>query len=294
MATNHLESMPLSDADGVDGGKLHDGAMEGVALTNEEVDDLFNDDQDTSQRPLDYETFLPGFSDDEGGETAFDRSWTSQKAGKASPKNKKSPRRSEDSDGDDEASPRTKRPRHSLFGGPDEEVLHQEQEAVEQNEDTGALQTPRPDIRRRFSSLTLDQQDAQDVHDTEDIQEAQGGDSFNIGFDLGSFQMTSMPNAPSRAPSEESIVIPPDTVVSIYVRSFCVTFIHITSPCTNCDRISIERKPSPILTPTRPGITTRLKKPSSRLHDFRKPKPPRLQRRRARASRREKKRQNSC
>jgi hypothetical protein len=101
MATNHLESMPLSDADGVDGGKLHDGAMEGVALTNEEVDDLFNDDQDTSQRPLDYETFLPGFSDDEGGETAFDRSWTSQKAGKASPKNKKSPRRSEDSDGDD-------------------------------------------------------------------------------------------------------------------------------------------------------------------------------------------------
>jgi hypothetical protein len=266
--------------------------MEDVTLTNEEVDDLFNDDQDTSQRPLDYETFLPGFSDDEGGEAAFDRSWTSQKAGKASPKNKKSPRRSEDSDGDDEASPRTKRPRHSLFGGPDEEVLHQEQEAVEQNEDMSVLETPRPDIRQRFSSLTLDQQDAQDVHDTEGIQEAQGVDDFNMGLDLGSSDMTSMPNAPSRAPSEESIVIPPDTVVSVYGRSFHVNFTHITSPRTNCDRISIERKPSPILIPTRPGITTRPKKPSSRLHDFRKPKPPRLQRRRARASRRGKRRQN--
>jgi hypothetical protein len=219
--------------------------MQDVTRTNEELDDLFNDDQDTSQQPLDYDTFQPGFSDDEGGEEAFNRSWPAQQARKKSPKSKKSPRRSETSDGDDEASPHSKRPRKSLFGGPDEEMQGQEQEENEQNEGLGTLEIGRPDMRQRFSSLNLDQQDAQDVQDTQNIQEAEDGGHFNMDFDFGGTAIGRVSHAPSRAPSEESIVILPDTVVSAFTHSFNMTSAHITSRSTNCARTSIERKRSP-------------------------------------------------
>jgi hypothetical protein len=218
--------------------------MEDVMRTNEELDDLFNDDQVTSQQPLDYETFLPGFSDDEDGEEAFNRSWPAQQARKKSPKSKKSPRHSETSDGYDEASPHSKRPRKSLFGGPDEEMQDQEQEENKRNEEMGNLQIARPDMRQRFSSLNLEQQDAQDVQDTQNIQEAEDGGHFDTGFDLGGSAMDGMSQVPSRAPSEESIVIPPDTMVSVFTPYFSVTSAHITSQSTNCAKTSIERKRS--------------------------------------------------
>jgi hypothetical protein len=223
-------------------------AMEDVAPTNEDIDDLFNDDQDTSQQPLDYETFQPGFSDDEGGEEAFNRSWPAQQARKKSPQGKKSPRRSKTSDGGDEANPHAKRPRKSLFGGPDEEMQDEEEEENEQNEEMGTLEIPRPDMRQRFSSLNLDQQDAQDVQDvsgTQDTHEAADGGHFDMGFDLGDSAMASMSRVLSRAPSEDSVIIPPDTVVSAFTNPLNATLAHITSRSTNCARISIDPKPSP-------------------------------------------------
>jgi len=226
-------------------------AMEDVQQIDKEpvddaMDDLFNDpepndavgadDPDDEQQTMYYNTLPKGFSDDEGGEEAFDRSWTAHQARKASPKQKKSPRRSEDDDGDDESSPRIKRPRKSLFGGPDEEVDNEqlenridgqdedliddhdhdridnqqenridnqnEERAHDQEEDLVTHKAARPDIRQRMSRVNLDQQEAQDDR------------PFNLGFGLGSSERDSTSPRPSRAASEESVDIPPDDKVS--------------------------------------------------------------------------------
>ena len=180
--------------------------MEDAQRTDQEVDELFVDDENNAQQPMNYDTFQPGFSDDEGGEEAFDRSWGGHQARRASPKKKKSPRRSEDGDGDDEGSPRTKRPRKSLFGGPNEEI-----------EDMNVSKASRPNIRHRMSSLNLDQQEAQDER------------TFNLGFGLGSSERDSMSPVPSRAPSEDSIIIPPDDQVGLPSMLISVKRVLLTS-----------------------------------------------------------------
>jgi hypothetical protein len=139
----------------------NDEPMEDAPQTIDDIDASFVDDQEHAQQPMNYDTFAPGFSDDEGGEATFDRTWAAQQARKVSPKNKKSPRRSETSDGGDEASTRTKRPRKSLFGGPVKEVDDGDIDGHcnSQNIDMDAPEAPTPDFRQRMSSLNLEQQD---------------------------------------------------------------------------------------------------------------------------------------
>lgn len=181
-----------------------------------------------SQHNMNLATFPEGFSDDEdeSGEKAYDRTWETHQARKASSKQKKSPRRSEEDDGNEEGSPRAKEPRKSLFGGPVEDVedqqleerfedqdddimVDQEQIVVDaqdgssagNHEDMNAFEAPRPDIRHRMSSLTVDQQAAQNTGE------------LSLGFGLDSSEFDGMSPTPSRAPSEDSVVIPPDDQV---------------------------------------------------------------------------------
>jgi hypothetical protein len=188
------------------------------------TDALFNDssandesganDPNQAQPTTEY-VLPPGFPDDEGGDEAFDRLWTGHQARKAMPKQKKSPRRSEDGDGDDEASPRGKKPRKSLFGGgPVEDVegealLNVEDElpediqdqvmkdrADEVEEDISSSSVPRHDIRQRMSSLNLD------------LQEKPDNRSFKLGFGIATSNRDEHSPVPSRAVSEESVAIP--------------------------------------------------------------------------------------
>ena len=154
-------------------------------------------------------TFAQGFSDDEGGEEAFDRTFAGHQARKASSKQKKPPRRSEDGDADDEDSPKAKKPRKSLFGGgpvEDTEEPHnfeddlpeaiQDQEMEDRvndvEEDSSSSHISKPDIRQRMSSLNLDMQEQQDSR------------PFSLGFGLAIDNSAAL----SRAASEESVNIP--------------------------------------------------------------------------------------
>jgi hypothetical protein len=194
-----------------------DTLMDEDPMPDRDLDALFVGDAVDAQQPMNYEMFSSGFSDDEGGEQAFDRSWAAQQAKKASLKDKKSPRRSEGRESGEKANPRTKRPRKSLFGGPFEEVDDHQEKVDKDNPDLEAdtPETSGPNIRNRMSSLDLDQQQVEDV---EDIQEAQDTRPFDMGFDLISFDQDDMPPRLSRALSEDSPVIPPDNQVSLQVK----------------------------------------------------------------------------
>lgn len=233
-----------------------DQAVNSTQRSHDSLDDLFKDpeshdrhsveDQHQAQQSLNYDTFQPGFSDDEGGGEVFKSSWTAQQARKASPKNKKSPRRLQDDDGDEEISPMIKRPRKSLFGGPD--TTSEDQAAFEnianQNEDLQTPEPSKPDIRHRLSSLNLVQQEAQDTR------------TYDLSFRLGSSDEDSMSPIPSRAPSEESVIIPSDDQVGFHYNFADVIHTHTFSPHMNCARTLIGRKHSPISIPTRPVTTT--------------------------------------
>ncbi|KAF1938120.1 hypothetical protein EJ02DRAFT_32670 [Clathrospora elynae] len=151
---------------------------------------------------LKYGSLPKGFSDDEDAVEAFDRSWTGYQARKFPSKVKKSPRRSTDGS-DHEASPRSKRPRQSLFGGPTEKF---EDEApaeylVEEAEDTHELQTPAHGIGTRMSSLNLEQQE-RELSPSERL--------LTLGFGLATSDRGSISPRASPAPSERSFIIPPE------------------------------------------------------------------------------------
>jgi hypothetical protein len=167
-------------------------------------DDLLMDNEQNAQQAMNYDTFKLGFSDDEGGDEAFDHSWEAQKARKPSQNKKKSPRRSEDSDGDDEASPRAKKSRQSLFGGPGGGVADEEHDeyTIDQNVEPIFPQTIGHGIGNRMSSMNLDDHDAHGVY------------NFSPDFGTGTSNWDSRSLIPSRAPSVESIIIPPDDQVS--------------------------------------------------------------------------------
>jgi hypothetical protein len=265
MANNSLPRRPEDDLDsrgeaGSNAGEPHksnnEDMMEDVLHTAEETDALFFDDKDSSQQVIDYDTFQPGFSDDEGGADAFDRSWTAQQLRKKSPKSNKLPRRSENADSDDETSQQTKRPRKSLFGGPAQDVPSPQREefAGDHIGDEETLNASKPDIRHRLGSLDLNQQNSQN---DEDVQ--LGRDEHTP--DLGTSAVASKLPAPSRAPSEESIDIPPDTEVS-NSKILYVAYAYTPSLYTSCVRISTAQKSSPTSTPIRRATTTQLKRQS--------------------------------
>jgi hypothetical protein len=228
-----------------------DQAVNSTQHSHDSLDDMFKDpeshdrliveDQHQAQQSMNYDTFQPGFSDDGGGGEVFKSSRTAHQAMKASPKNKKTPRHLQDDDGNEEASPTIKRPRKSLFGGPD--TTFEDREAYKnianQNEDLQTPETSNPNIQHRLSSLNLVQQDAQDTG------------TYDLGFTLGSSDEGSMSPIPSRAPSEESVIIPSDDQVGFHADFTDVIHTHTFSPHMNCARTLIGRRHSPISTPTR-------------------------------------------
>jgi hypothetical protein len=176
-------------------------------------DALSFDQPGNTQQPVNYDSLALGFSDEEGAGRQYDRSWGAEQARKPSPKSKKSPRRSNKGDTGDEASPKAKRPRQSLFGGPGEEAQEPEIESNLNDQDVDMVAPePSPDFRHRMSSLNLDQQEE---HDTEEFQNAQDNRPFDLGLGLGSFEDDGMLATGSRAASEESFTIPPDDQVSL-------------------------------------------------------------------------------
>ncbi|KAI4646303.1 uncharacterized protein J4E78_009225 [Alternaria triticimaculans] len=166
--------------------------------------------QNSVHDDMNYNGLEEGFSDDDDAPKAFDRSWTTHQARRSSLKSKKSPRTD---DGDDEPSPRTKKPRQSLFGGLVEEVeedhfddLFEEQPddcLVDEEVDLPETEMPRQSIGNRMSSLNLDQQE-REVSPFEQ--------QFNLGFEQpGDSDREGMSSRGSPAPSDGEVVIPPDT-----------------------------------------------------------------------------------
>jgi hypothetical protein len=191
----------------------NDQPTDDVADHNEVGNNSLFGDQDDAERPMNYDHFKPGFSDDEGGAEAFDRSWEGHKARKAPPKQKKSPRRSDN--GDDEASPRAKRPRQSLFGGPSNPPENENHESCteSQSESAPVPMTPAAVLGDDMSGMHLDQEDTQDTSQFNQ-QYAHDNCPFSVGFGFQYFDRDNASPAPSRAVSEESVVIPPDDQVS--------------------------------------------------------------------------------
>jgi hypothetical protein len=242
---------------------IDSNTMEDVSRGSQGTSDLF-DDNDNAQPTTEY-VLPPGFPDDEGGDEAFDRSWSGHQARKAMPKQKKSPRRSEDGDGDDEAIPRAKKPRKSLFdGGPVEDVEEEAEHNVEDDlpediqdqimedradeveEDISFPSVPKPDIRQRMSSLNLD------------LQEEPDNRLFKLGFGIGTSDRDEHSPALSRAVSEESVAIPKEVGTLLKTRKAACTDNARTY--TTCAETSIARGQSHILTATRRATTTLHKK----------------------------------
>ncbi|KAI4933424.1 uncharacterized protein J4E92_003090 [Alternaria infectoria] len=193
-----------------DGGHDDDEPMEDVQQAVQRDLELNAPRQNAAQHDMNYNTLEEGFSDDEDAPKAFDRSWTAHQARRSSPKSKKSPRTD---DGDDEASPRSKKPRQSLFGGLTEEVeedhfddLFEEQPddpLVDEGVDLPETEIPRQSIGNRMSSLNLDQQE----RELSPFEQ-----QFNLGFEQpGDSDREGMSSRGSPAPSDGEIVIPPDT-----------------------------------------------------------------------------------
>jgi hypothetical protein len=152
-----------------------------------------------------------GFSDDDDAPQAFDRSWSGHQARKSPSTSKKSPRTD---DGNDEASPRVKRPRQSLFGGPKDEIEEDQfddlfgelpEEGLRDQADN-LLETavPRENIGNRLSGLDLEAQETE-VHSSEQ--------PLNLGFGFEESERDSMSPRVSPALTDGNIVIPPDTQV---------------------------------------------------------------------------------
>jgi len=225
-----------------DGGHDDDEPMEDVQQAVQRDLDLDPPRQNAAQHDMNYNTLEEGFSDDEDAPKAFDRSWTAHRARRSSPKSKKSPRTD---DGDDEASPRSKKPRQSLFGGLAEEVeedhfddLFEEQPddpLVDEEVDLPETEMPRHSIGNRMSSLNLDQQE-REVSPFEQ--------QFNLGFEQpGDSDREGMSSRGSPAPSDGEIVIPPDTQVRLFILlPLSQSSTYFTSRPMDCDKVSTERR----------------------------------------------------
>ena len=182
-----------------EGDEMEQGAQHGLAMHQ----------QGNDEQSLEYRQFSPGFSDKEGSGEAFERSWPGHQAKKQAAKTakgKKSPRRSDNGSEDSEIKGRAKKPRQSLFGGTDQEM-----EIDEQADNLLAPATPRLGLGNRMSSLTLDQQHEGDEADR----------SMSNSFGLACSDIGSVRDSPP--PSDDEVVIPPDTVVSSLGLPFSYT-----------------------------------------------------------------------
>lgn len=154
---------------------------------------------DDTQEMMSYNMFMPGFSDDESGEELFDRPLTIGMGKKGITNSKKSLRQLSDINDGDEISPRSKKPRQSLFGGPvgGDNAEHDgftDGEVEEKGQKNDNLKILEPGIRHRMSSMQLEEQDEQKVHENE------------IGAEPRS-------QGASFSPLEDDTIIPPDDQV---------------------------------------------------------------------------------
>ncbi|KAH7399122.1 hypothetical protein DE146DRAFT_523798 [Phaeosphaeria sp. MPI-PUGE-AT-0046c] len=152
-----------------------------------------------------------GFSDDEGHQEAFDRSWLSRRAKKASPALTKSLRRWQEGDGDDEASP-TKKARQSLFGGPAEEDQGGEEHVNGCHDVVHAPTNTSPEINDGMLSLYIDS-DRQDVE-----QIALSPVTLGTSPKASITERDSMSPAPSLVPSDDDFDIPMDPLPAYDLR----------------------------------------------------------------------------
>ncbi|KAF3052730.1 hypothetical protein E8E11_010198 [Didymella keratinophila] len=174
------------------------GLPEGDEMEQGAQHELTTHQQGNDEQALKYHQFYPGFSDDEGSGEAFERSWPGHQAKKQvakTTKGKKSPRRSDNESEDSETKIRAKKPRQSLFGG-----IDQEMEIDEQRNNLLGPTMPGLGLGNSMSSLTLDQQ-----HDGDEVEHPVSN-SFGLACsDIGSVR-------DSPPPSDDEVVIPPDTV----------------------------------------------------------------------------------
>ncbi|KAL6710866.1 hypothetical protein ACN47E_007923 [Coniothyrium glycines] len=164
-------------------------------------------DQTNVPEVVSYAEFPVGISDDEEAGEAFDRSWAGHQARKSLTNSNKSPRRNSD----DVTSPRSKKPRQSLFGRPSEEDIETRQTAHATEEQDTVLQpaVSGSNIGQHMSSLNLEQEVRQDSPLERTVDPGLGFNSSVRG---------SLTPSPSRAPSEESVVIPPDSQPAYELR----------------------------------------------------------------------------
>ncbi|UPX15847.1 uncharacterized protein EKO05_0006283 [Ascochyta rabiei] len=182
----------------------HHGSTTDLHGISDRQDHIKTSSQDGNEDDMNYRQFSPGFSDDDGGQEAFDRSWHSHQAEKRATKavkGKKSPRRS-DAEDDSESSVPAKKPRQSLFGELTEELREEKQVS-----NPFAPATPEHGIGNRMSSLSLDQQ----MGDDGDINR-----SITTGFGFACSDIGSVRDSP--VPSDEDFHIPPDDVVPYQLR----------------------------------------------------------------------------
>jgi hypothetical protein len=171
-------------------------------------------DQNSSDQDMNHQILQileQGFSGDDDAPQAFDRSWSGHQARKSPSTSKKSPRTD---DGDDEASPRVKRPRQSLFGGPTDVIEEDqfddlfgelpEEGLRDQADNLLETEVPRENIGNRLSSLDLEAQETE-VHSSEQ--------PLNLSFGFAESDRDSMSPRVSPGLSDGEIVIPPDTQV---------------------------------------------------------------------------------
>jgi hypothetical protein len=198
-------------------------------------------DENSVRQIINYNTLQEGLSDDDHAPEAFDRSWSAHQARKSLSRKRKSPRAK---NGDDEASPSSKKPRQSLFGGTTEEVeedqfadLFEEQTEDRLVDQAGyLLGTPiaTHNIDSRMSSLNLGQQE---------MEANSSKQLFNLGFGLEDSGGESMSPRASPALSDSEIVIPADTQVSVATMQLSSqSSTHFTSRPMSCDKISTERR----------------------------------------------------
>ncbi|KAF1836845.1 hypothetical protein BDW02DRAFT_613998 [Decorospora gaudefroyi] len=181
--------------------------MEDIRHTAEPNDSFSRYKQNIDEQHLNYNVLPKGFSDDEDTEEGFDSFWSSHQARTLPPKNKKSPKRSSE-DGDDEASPMTKKFRKSLFGGSapaeeDEEAHVNRQPQYHPPGQEDDLHEPKtPGLRNPMTSLTLEQKER---------EETPFERPFNLGFGLETSDRGSISPTPAPEAAEGNLTISPDT-----------------------------------------------------------------------------------
>ncbi|CAO2650864.1 Nn.00g091610.m01.CDS01 [Neocucurbitaria sp. VM-36] len=158
-------------------------------------------DQNDSDQHMDYGTLEKNFPDDEYQTAVFDHSWEGHQVRDPSAESKESPSYLEEGR-DDEIGLGTKTTPMSLFGGIATE--HREPRFEEHHLDPGDYaDLPRAPEEGIYYSMSSD-------FDERERESSPSERPFNLDFGLDSSNGEKMSPRASLAPSEESIIIPPD------------------------------------------------------------------------------------